>query len=429
MRLRAAVVLVLTALALLGVAALERDDPRRPYTASAAAVRVPLLGVVGHPRPNALVRLHPRTLRPTSRPIRLRGYLWTSAWSPDRRHLAIAVSTSPGSQADRSRIQIVDVERWRTTAVIDMTDHNEAAWLAWSTPRRVLAVAAGGHSVLSVDPFAGRIARATRFTERVVGDSVRQTPDGLAMLLGVVDGIGPVTLGLVTGDGDLRRVPLEGIEAGIEELDTPNGRQRIPALAVDAAARRAFVVEAGGPGVIDVDLATGAATRHEPGAGRTALQWLRDLVEAEAEAQGVEGPWRSAHVVGDDLLAVTGWDDRFRDGEQVAHPYGLRLIDTRDWSVETLDRRIGHFVPVPGALLIADGGYGRNSGIVVLELDGTTRFRALAGRDVGAIAIGGLLYATPHEGSRIHVIDLRSGRTVHVVPPGPPPLLILPPVG
>jgi hypothetical protein len=429
MRLRAATVLVLTALALLGLAALESDDRRRPgAAAAAAAARVPLLGVVGHPRPNRLVRLHPRTLRPTSREIRLRGQQWTSAWSPDRRHLALAVATSNGAEFGRSRIQIVDVERWRTTAVIDMTDHNEAAWLAWSTRSRVLAVAAGGHSVLAIDPFAGRIARATRFREMVVGDSVRSTPDGLAMLIGAPSGIGPVTLGLVSDDGALRRVPLEGIEAGIDTGDPAIARRLAPALAVDHADGRAYVVEAGGPSVIDVELATGTATRHEP--GRPALQWLRDLVDAQAEAKAVEGPWRTAHVLGDGMLAVTGWDDRLgADGLPDPHPYGLRLIDTRDWSVETIDARIGHVVPVPGALLVADGGYGEASGVAALELDGTPRFRALAGRDASAIAIGGLVYATPYSGGRTQVIDLRSGRTVKIVPPGPPPLLIPPPAG
>jgi hypothetical protein len=433
MRLRAAAVLVLTALALLGVASLERDS-RRP-AAAAAAQRVPLLAVLDQPRPSALVRLHPRTLRPTSRRIRLRGYLWASAWSPDRRRLAVAVATTAGTRVARSRIQIVDIERWRTTAVIDMTDHNEAAWIAWSSPRRVLAVAAGGHSVIAVDPFAARIVRATRFRESVVGDSVRPTPDGVAMLLGQVTGIGPVTLALVSSDGALRRVPLEGIEAGVEDMAAdpadgapPVARQRMPALAVDRAAGRAYVVEAGGPGVVEVELATGAATRHEPGVGRTALEWLRDLVEGEAEAKGVEGPWRSAHVVGDGLLAVSGYDDRLRNNRQEPHPYGLRLIDTREWSVETVDPRIGHFVPVPGAILVADGGYGRNGGVVALELDGRRRFQRLAGRDAAATAVGGLVYITPYGPSRTHVVDLRSGRTVRVLPPGEPPLLIPPPL-
>jgi hypothetical protein len=437
MRLRAAAVLVLTALALLGVAALESDDPRRPNAAAAAAAatRVPLLGVVGHPRPNSLARLHPRTLRPVSRRIRLRGELWTSAWSPDRRRLALAVSTTSGSVAPRSRIQIVDVERWRTTAVIDITDHNEAAWIAWSSPRRVLAVATGGHSVIAVDPFAGRIVRATRFRELVVGDSVRPAGDGLAMLLGPVQGIGPATLALVSGDARLRRVPLEGIEAGFEHPETdqatdemPVGRSLMPALAVDGAAGKAYVVEAGGPGIVDVELASGEATRHEPDDGRTALEWLRDLVEGEAEAKMTEGPWRIAHALGDGMLAVSGWTDTVHGDRPRARPHGLHMIDTREWTAETVDERVSWFVPAPGALVVADGGYGRNSGVVALELDGSRRFRLLAGRDASATAVGGLLYVTSYRPSRTHVVDLRSGRTVRALPPGEPPLLIPPPV-
>jgi DNA-binding beta-propeller fold protein YncE len=275
--------------------------------------------------------------------------------------------------------------------------------------------------------------RTTRFVEIVVGDSVRPAGDGLAMLLGRVNGIGPAKLALVSGEGELRRIPLEGITAGFDpppmELgrgEMPVATQRVPALAIDEAAGKAYVVEAGGPSVVEVDLASGAATRHEPGTTSTALQWLRDLVEGEAEAKGVEGPWRSAHVVGDGLLAVSGYDDRLRNNRQEPHPYGLRLIDTREWSVETVDPRIGHFVPVPGAILVADGGYGRNEGVVALER--RRRFQRLAGRDAAATAVGGLVYVTPYGPSRTHVVDLRSGRTVRVLPPGEPPLLIPPPL-
>ena len=146
-----------------------------------------------------------------------------------------------------------------------------------------------------------------------------------------------------------------------------------------------------------------------------------------AEAKAVEGPWRSAHVVGDGLLAVSGYDDTLRRELQRPRPYGLRLIDTREWTVETVDERVGYFQPASGALVVSDGGYGRNSGVVALELDGRRRFRLHEGRDATAIAAGGLLYVTPYGPSRTHVIDLRTGRTIRVLAPGQPPTLIPPP--
>jgi len=435
-RLVALTVVVLAALAGLGSAVLGGEPQRRPAVAPAPPDRVPLLGIVhGSDDPGSLVRLRPRTLRPASRPIRLRGFSWGTAWSPDRRRLAVAVADVVEGRIERSGIQIVDVRRWRTAAVIPVSPHTEVQQMAWTAPHRLLAVLgarAGTHRIAVVDPAARRVVRQGRLAGLVPGDAIRPTGDGLAAIVAPARGIGPASLALVSHEGDVRRVPLPGLEAGFHHppLDPnagapfPAGRQRVPALAVDAAARRAYVADAGSPAVVEVDLASGAATRREPVERRTLLQRLRDLVEPPAEAKGVTGPWSQAQVLGGGWLAVSGWDDTIRGDHQERRPHGLRLIDTREWTAETVDERVSSFVLAHGTLLVADGGYGRNSGVVALNPDGTRRFRLLGGRDAGAAIAGGLLYATPYGPSRTHVVDLRTGRTVGVLPRGEMPALI-----
>jgi hypothetical protein len=413
--------LALILLAGLAAAALLDDEPGPPAPAK-AAFSTPLLGLVDAERGHgALVRLHPRTLRPQSRRIRMRGYTWARAWSPDGRQLAVAVASLADARVERSLIQVIDVRRWRTTAVIEVSPHTEVAWLAWPAPRRLVGLLghrSGAHGVVVVDPAARRVVRRGRVHGLVPGSGVRPAAGGLAAVVGPPEGIGPAALAHVTATGE-RRIPL-AVDAGFDQPPLertgplPAARQRVPGLAVDC--HRAYVVEAGGPGVAEVDLESGKAARHEPVEDRTLLERLRDLVEPAAEAKAVEGPIRQVDVIAPGRLAVTGWDDVVRGTEQIPRPYGLRIVDTETWRFEVADPRVRSFVPAPGALLVTDGGRGPRSGVVALDLDGRERFRLLEGRDASAIAAGGRLYATAHGPGRMHVVDLRSGRRIRVAP-------------
>lgn len=412
------------AIVVLGVvaAALLRGEPE-PRGHAAAALRTPLLGLVdAEYGPGALVRLEPRTLRPTSRRLRMRGHTWARAWSPDGRRLAIAVAAVSDQDIQRSRIQIVDVRRWRTTAVIEVDPHTEVSWLAWPAEERIIALhgpRGSSHGVAVVDPRSKTVLRRSRLPGQVLGDSARPAAGGLAVLLAPPTGIGPATLAHVTATHD-RWIALPGTTAGFDQPPLgptgprPAARQRVPGLAVDCD--RAYVVEAGGPGIVEVDLRSGTATRREPQPRRTLLERLRDVFEAPAEAQATEGPWRDAHVIAPGRLAVTGRDDV--DGTpDTARPYGLRLVDTETWRYVTVDEAVRWVTPAPDALVIADGGRGPRSGVTVLGLDGRERFRLLDGREAGAVAAGGLLYATDYGSGRLHVADLRTGRPLHGLPP------------
>src|SRR5205823_379219 len=110
-------------------------------------------------------------------------------------------------------------------------------------------------------------------------------------------------------------------------------------------------------------------------------------------------------------------------GERVSEtPLGLRLIDVRTWSERMLDRGATAMATVPGGLLAYGttsswGGEGAASltgiGVAAYGMDGSARFRALAGRPVGWVqTTPDRAYAWLGEvNGRLHVavVDLPNG--------------------
>jgi hypothetical protein len=150
------------------------------------------------------------------------------------------------------------------------------------------------------------------------------------LLLAPVDTIGAATLA-VAAPGGVRTVPLP-LDAG---TDPPAVAQ--PGLAVSPDGSRAVVVP-GGSRVLDVDLRTLAVAERELSEPVSLLGRLRAWLEPQALAKGpLEGPVRSAAWLPGDRIAVAGWDYRqVGDRAMVSEAAGVRLIDTRDWSVRTL---------------------------------------------------------------------------------------------
>jgi hypothetical protein len=112
-------------------------------------------------------------------------------------------------------------------------------------------------------------------------------------------------------------------------------------LAVDPAGGRAFVVAAGAT-VAEVDLAGLDVTYHSLRQPRSLLRRLAHWLVPPAEAKLAAGTWRSACWLGGGTLAVWGTDARvagdtpaeFRSDTRSS---GIKLVDTRTWTVRALD--------------------------------------------------------------------------------------------
>jgi hypothetical protein len=424
MRRNSIVALVLVA-AGLAAAAASAPSPRTDAVAITAS-RAPLLALV--PELGALARIDPRSLRPLpGRRIdagsggcvpRSGGQAcfmvppWTR--SPDGSRLAVARNRRRTIHS----LRLVDVKRLRVNADLRLAG-GPVGLLAWLAPRRLLAVqevcCAGRQRLLAVDASSGKVVVRRGLRGAVL--RVARTAKALLLLVAPANAIGPARLVVADPGGAVRAVRLGRVRGGSRLVDRSSfrTRQRLPGLAVDAAGRRAFVVEHGRVAEIDLDSLT--VTHHDLVQPASAARRPRHRPERAVHAKAADGRTRFAHWLGGGLLAVAGADEE-RDG---IRPAGLSLVDTRAWTARTIERGASDFV-VAGDLLLATGTGdpstgGRGIGLAAYGLDGRERFRLFAGSEAGVHEVyGGRAYVgiTRPDGRRapLRVVDLESGRVV-----------------
>jgi hypothetical protein len=415
-------ILVVVAAAFAIVAAVvvdRRSSALRPVAAE------PLLAVTDGGR---LVRLDPLALRPLpGRGTRIGAPAEGWARAPEGSRLAIA--TDRGSQ-----VRFFDAERLRPTIALATSAHGAVAAVAW--PRRdrlwlTLAspgcCATGTTTVLAIDPIRRRVVVRRDFDAGLVG--VAGTPDGVVLLLAPSGTIGFATLATVDAAGRAGSVPLE-VSAGVMPTEGVPLilRTRRPALAVDPRGGRAYVLSSR-PEVAEVELRGLAVRYHRLSPERSLFERLLERLEPPARAQRAVGPVRFAHWVQPGRIAVSGWDAhaRWRPRgalEQVSHPAGLQLIDTRHWQTRELDEDAAGFRASDGLILTdGDGLAGYRAA------DGDEAFHVLEDRRVTLVATPGSL-AYVRDGAVHHVVDLAAGRVVatsrarwprHVLEPAPGP--------
>jgi hypothetical protein len=361
-----------------------------------------------------IVRVAPVSLRPLpGRGVRLTQPLGAWARSPDGRRLA-AVS-------DRaSELHLIEVDGMRTVVHVATGTRGSPIAVLW--PRRdrvwIVVTALGTTTVVTVDVTAQRVLARRRLAGALV--RVAASPDGAVLLLAPSSVIGPSRLATVDAAGAVAQIPIDGLSAGL--MPTRVGpsveRVRTPALAVDPEGRRAYLVSSR-PYVVEVDLRRHRASGHRLVPERSLLDRLRELLEPTAEAAVEVGPVRDAAWLGAGRIALSGYDGdallRSDGGVEDDHrPAGLHVIDTRDWSIRTLDERASTFVAADGLLLT-----GGPDGLVAYDPEGDERFRLLDGRQVEIVAsAGSLAYVRTPPEPALHVVDLEAERVIGTSEPG-----------
>jgi hypothetical protein len=423
--------------------------PSLPPGPAAPSAGGPVMAVVGDPgkgEPVQLVQLDPDSLRPLpGRRLTLPGTVGGYAWSPDRSTLVLGDNNTDA-------LLLVDARRMRALGKLWLDVPNAAQLLGWLGPRRLLAVVdqplrdpdakLGDTAVVLVDPLARRVLRRQNLhggVQTAVFDG-----DRAVLLTTPSEGIGMAGLAVVDGQGTVRSVPLRAISAGYKE-PTDQGsaegvtERREVGLAVDRAGGRAFVVAAGTP-VAEVDLATLRVTYHGLSQPASLLQRLAGWFVPAAEAKLANGPLRSACWLGDGLLAVWGSDARVvkdAGGEPTAKetPSGLKLVDTRRWTVTPLHPEATAVRWHDGRLLAfgvrwyeqeRPGGIG----LTIYGPGDRRPLQLVKNRPVHELDVNGdLAYAitwgsSDLQKSQVAVIDLPSGR-VRTTIRGEPPYLLL----
>jgi hypothetical protein len=372
--------------------------------------------------------VRPLTLRPASPPLRLRDdFVSDFALSPDGGTLALGSGT-------RSRIEFVDLHRWRSLGSMRVPGARPAGYggvfgLVWARERRLLALAGPPYMrawPVVVDPVRRRIIDRTPLRST----PIRWQPAGdrLVFLSVPESRSRPSRARLLSYEarGRLRRLRLERIVAGSWRRGRGPWRRVEPGLA--ATAKRAYVVAADGRLVAEVGLRAWRLDYRDLSEARSAWRRLGELVEPPAYAKGpLKSSTRHAQVVPGGAIAVTGEDmeatDEARNVETTA--YGVRLIDPASWTWRTADRDAQQFALAGGVLLArrwsCRGCINALPSIGVRGYDtaGELRFTRFAGAEVSVLgAAGGHAYvAVRRRGTRrIHVIEVETGKTVRVLP-------------
>jgi hypothetical protein len=365
-----------------------------------------LLGLERRPddvRPR-LVEVDPLTLEAAGDALDLPDTAY-QAWSrsPDGSTVALA-------PWDVARVRLVAADGLRRGRDVVLPAGHFAQQLDWIAADRLLALIGSccepAQFLAVIDTARGRIVRRHDAPGPVLRTA--SSPQGLVLVVGR-PGLGTARLALVRPDGRVPVVALPRTQIGARRLpgDYRSG-VRVPGLAVDAAAGRAFVVGADEP-VAEVDLRTLRVRYHRLAAART----------VQAVAKGAVGPERFATWV-DGVLAVTGWNARGvrLDGRDLHYdPAGVHLIDPRAWrrrTVASLGRTFaasGDSVAVPLAARLA-----------VFGADGSARF-SVPGTFTSIQAAGGRAYAGREYGGVV-VVDLATGAATEGSVAEPPTLLV-----
>jgi hypothetical protein len=418
--------------------------PLLPSGPAARSARGPVMAVLGDPG-RMLVQLDPNSLRPLpGRRLALTDTVAGYAWSPDGSTLVLG-------DTDTDALFLVDARRMRTLGKLWLDVPNSPHWFGWLGPRRLLAVVdqplrdpdakLGDTAVVVVDPLARRVLRRQNLHGGV--QTAVFAGDRAVLLTTPSQGVGMAGLAVVDDQGMVRSVPLRAISAGYREPTEGSSEgvteRREVGLAVDGAGGRAFVVAAGTP-VAEVDLATLRVTYHGLSRPASLLRRLAGWFVPAAEAKLASGPLRSACWLGGGLLAVWGSDARVvkdAGGEPTVQetPSGLKLVDTRSWTVRQLHPEATAVRWHDGRLLAfgvrwyeqeRPGGIG----LTIYGPGDRRPAQLVKNRPVHELRVNGdLAYAitwgsTDLQKSEVAVVDLAS-RRVRTTVRGEPPYLLL----
>ena len=370
-----------------------------------------------------LVRADAKTLRPLrgqSLPVAQHAY--GASFSPDGKLLALG--------GDSGDVWLVDTRRLRVTGSVGAEGYGHVVETAWLGGRLVAVVdrccseegVTEGLTVSVLDPVRRRGLMGHPLNGSI--QAAERTDSKLVLLVGPRADLGPARLVVADAEGGLGTVVLDRIVAGSEiRPGQPIARSARPGLALDRERNRAFVVGAGAP-VAEVDLATFSVQYHELGGSASLLGRVRDWLEPRAEAKvWSSGPERHARWLGNGFLAVWGIDTESKL-DQAGNPQarqasaGVKLIDTRDWRVSTLDAQASGLTVADRTLLVFgwlwDSAAQQSSGVGLTAYgqDGSRRFHRFGAAPLYAVhAVGSRAFAPVGESSYA-VLDARTGRVL-----------------
>jgi hypothetical protein len=418
------------AVAVIAFAAYGGSNGRLPLQ-SPRPVTTHLLGLVSGRRGIRLARVNPATLRieQASGIVRARS-AWGWVVSPGGRRVAVATCRRT---CNSFVLHLANSKtlRWDPHGVsLDAGQFYAALWLQSDK----LYVLDGGTTSLgldAVDTSTNRVVARTPIAGPVF--QMARSANGLVLLAGEFNAIVPGRLVVVDADGSVRTAGLQRILVGThfdQQSQDPIGATNMPGLAVDAQHGIAYVVD--GSGVVGaVRLGDLAVSYHQLGSGSLFGRFAAWLTPS-AEAKEANGSTVAARWLGRGLMAVAGGVETFAAGVDTSRPTGLRIVDTRSWSVRMLDPNADTDW-VGDGLLLATGTTARytqssshvhREGLVAYGPDGSLRWRLTRVMPFVLATYRSRALLPGPDGIPL-VVDLRSGHIIGKASPDGWPVLLL----
>jgi hypothetical protein len=340
-------------------------------------------------------------------PGRLEGAGTVRAFSPDGWELVLASDILTNGRP-KTALTFIDLRRLRVRAQMILSD--PLSQLVWLAPNRLLAFAAANPAssrtrdlpLHVIDPTHGQLVRTTMVPPL---NKVRSTS---RWVVGTFARAGDHTTRIARIDVDGKvRTTNSGIQGGtafVRFRGVKYAAIREAGLAISSDEEWAYVV---GPrqDAVEVHLRSLVISRH-----RLHPPLLGDR---KIEATSVH-----AVTLGRNVFALSGGRTTFPLSAKRApqsHSFGLRLVDTRNWTVKTVDPSVDT-APVAADKAWVVFLFGRAVGF---NLDGTQRFDTRDARfdpNGSAFACGRYVYFWSVRSSRMHhdspalVLDTTSGR-------------------
>jgi hypothetical protein len=419
---KAVLVLALVALAGFGAVAAWPKDVPRPLGLWVEKPKT-VLALEWSGDSVSLVRADAKTLRPgRGQRLPLARHAYGPSFSLDGKLLALG-----GESGD---VWLVDTRRLRVAGSVRAEGYGHVVETAWLGGRLVALVdrccseegATEGLTVSVLDPVRRRGVMGHTLNGSI--QAAERTDSKLVLLVGPRADLGTARLVVADAEGGMATVSLDRIAAGAEvRTGQVVSRSAKPGLALDRERNRAFVVGAGAP-VAEVDLSTLEVRYHDLGAPVSLLGRMRDWLEPAAVAKVLpNGPERHARWLGSGYLAVWGVDnsttlDQRGNGQTRQSAAGVTLIDTRDWSLRTLDAQASGLAVADGTLLtfgwlwdsVAQQAAG--VGLTAYRQDGSRRFHRFRDSPLYAVHVVGSRAFVPVSESAYAVLDPQTGRVV-----------------
>ena len=377
----------------------------------------------------ALVRLDPQTLARSGRRYVVTGdHTFAWSFSPDRSRLVL------GGQS--GTLLLVDAKKLRELGYVDTGVYKLVQATQWVGRRQVVAAVAdccgiGPTTLVAVDTVKRKVVARRRLAGSL--QAAAHVPKGLVLLLGPTFGVGPSRLVVVGPRASVRTAALDRIRSG-RDRETEASRivtYSSPALVTDPEGHTAYVLDSGSEAA-EIDLATLAVTYHSLSRPVSLLGRLDGWLEDTAQAKGApDGGTRHAIWLGNGVLALYGVDDHATlDAAGIPQltstPAGLRLVNTRDWSVRMLDADADTVAVAQSALLTTGSAWHSDTqtetgtGLTIFGADGAVRAHLFGSRPlwletVGSRAFVPLTPAAPPAAIGYDVVDVRSGEVVATV--------------